>query len=647
MSALSAIFLFVALGLAMVLGPQTLSWSWGPALLALGVSAVLAGFVRSTAGFSRAIAIPLIVAAAWIAFRCFGTPVLDDRRDDLLLLAGMLGFAWVTSRLDPAGASIRFLFAGLSLLALANGTMALLQWQNPSVIWPYETKPTVAPSGFFGHYIDFSCFMGALSLLALSRVLVSKDDWRLKSIHLLAFAVALVTIRLSEARAGLLGFGVGGAAFMVGWLIVLWRRRSKGFAPLAIALPFMLIGAVAVIWPSLRTVDATQINAGALARFSDNEARLKFYNLALEVVGRHPWVGGGSRSYGWEKNLEWNPERHGTRPESEPFVHQEFLQTAAEYGWIGAALVLVAVTALLLMQVISLFLGSRTKGADEDLDPLRVGVLSAGVAMLFQANFSFVFHLLPSALVLGILFGIGGIAVTGIRLDARVKTWRIWTAATAGVSLFAICVYHGQAGSRTLKAIWPAFYAKESLMHLDPSAAAEVFRDANAIWPGYQIAMMRANSLRAAGDDPKKSDKDRRDFYLLAVDQYREVLAMHPMSAGAAINLANTLSIIDRDDEAEAAFIDAIRIQGGLEGAYQANFWFATHLNYLWSKRWKERRAGDALSGFQRAITVLDEADRLGHWDNKDQRQKLREEIRGKIEFLEGAGIKPTPASGP
>ena len=121
MSAVSVIFLIVAMGLALVLGPQTVAWSWGPALAVLGVAAAFAALVRPAAGFAKSVAVPMLLAAGWIAGRAVATPVLDDMRDDLLLLGGMLACAWVSSRLDPAGRVLRGCFAGFSLLALANG----------------------------------------------------------------------------------------------------------------------------------------------------------------------------------------------------------------------------------------------------------------------------------------------------------------------------------------------------------------------------------------------------------------------------------------------------------------------------------------------------------------------------------------------
>jgi len=642
MSAVSVILLIVAMGLALLLGPQTLAWSWGPALAVLGVAVAFAALVRPAAGFAKSVAVPMLLAAGWIAGRAVATPVLDDMRDDLLLLGAMLACAWVCSRLDPAGRALRGCFAGFSLLALANGTMALLQWQNLELIWPYASKPVGAPTGFFGHYIDFSCFMGALGLLGLSRVLISRDVWWLKALHLLAVAIVVVTIPLSGARAGLLGLGVGGAGFLVGWLIVLWRRRSKAFGPLAIAMPLLLMGAVAVIWPSLRGVDSDRVNAAGLARFSDNNIRLKFYKLALKMTESHPMVGGGSRSFAWEKNQAWDLEQMGRNSSDEPFAHNEFLQVAVEYGWTGAVLVTVAVLAMLLMQVVSLFLGSKVKDQDLDLDPLRVAVLAVGLCQMFQANFSFVFHLLPSTLVLGVVFGFGGVAASGRRLDVRWPAWRRLVAAVPGVALGLPLVILGIAGSKALAALWPIQYAREPLSRVAPGAAAEGMAKVRGFWPGYHLAKLEGHLFRSAGDQLNVPNTERIARYTAAVESYREVLAMHPYEAGAAVNLANTLSLLGRDEEAEEAFAVAIRLAGDLESGFQARFWYANHLHIYWRQKWHERRPEEALWGFLKARRLMDEVAKMSPpWDNTQMKRALIKSLDESITFLQGAGIEP------
>ncbi|NQX00934.1 hypothetical protein HQ447_09760, partial [bacterium] len=78
MPAVSSLFLVAALVLAVVIGPQTRPWTWGPAMLALGISVMAAlpacwRKERVSAEFS-VLALATLVAG-WFAWRAWTSPV--------------------------------------------------------------------------------------------------------------------------------------------------------------------------------------------------------------------------------------------------------------------------------------------------------------------------------------------------------------------------------------------------------------------------------------------------------------------------------------------------------------------------------------------------------------------------------------------
>jgi tetratricopeptide (TPR) repeat protein len=161
-------------------------------------------------------------------------------------------------------------------------------------------------------------------------------------------------------------------------------------------------------------------------------------------------------------------------------------------------------------------------------------------------------------------------------------------------------------------------------------------------WPGYHLAKMEGHLFRNAGDQLNVSNTERIARYTAAVESYREVLAMQPYEAGAAVNLANTLSLLGRDEEAEEAFAVAIRLAGDLESGFQARFWYANHLHIYWRQQWHERRPEEALWGFLKARRLMDEVAKMSPpWENTQTRRALIKSLDESITFLQGAGIEP------
>ncbi|MGE9269586.1 MAG: O-antigen ligase family protein, partial [Verrucomicrobiales bacterium] len=371
-------FLACAFFAALVLGAQTVAWSWGPALVFLGVATATAGFVKHSVRPGWVLRSLLALALAWIGFRAWQSPVVDAARADGLLALSFLAMAWSVARLGSDPRALRWFSGALAVAVLGNVGMALVQYARPESVWPYPTKPAAAPSGFFGHYNYFANFVGGAGVLLLARAILARDGlgWRL--LFGLGFLAAAVGVPLSGSRGGTLALGIGLGLLLVGLGVVAWRVRSKWAPVLLVVLPLLVVGVGVGGWVVFQEVQAerTAARRSTALDIADNLARLRWLDLAQKVTARHPWTGGGSRAFSWERNQAWDVAELGRGEENESFVHNELVQTMTDYGLIGAGLVILVMGGMFWRVFSRLFMGGEREGAGPDAT--AVGVLAAG-----------------------------------------------------------------------------------------------------------------------------------------------------------------------------------------------------------------------------------------------------------------------------
>lgn len=641
MKVVSAVLLGLAVMLAVLYGAQPLAWSWGPALVALALAMVFQ--LRWRSGETNwMVGLPLGLAALWIWLRCVQSPVLDGALADALLVLAVVGGAWVASGFRAHHAAIRWLFGVLAVVALGNEIMALIQWNHPEFIWPYSVRSSETPSGFFGHYNYYSNFTLGVSLLVLARLFYSRDPLVLKGLYAAVFLLGCLTIILSGSRGGPVALGVGAVIFLLTSGIVTWRKQSRWSGIILVATPLLLIGVAIGGWWMLKQAQNARFSGSGndIVRIADNAPRLQWIELSMSIAGEQPITGVGSRGFASKYPAHWDPEAFGRSSTYEEFVHNEIVQLTTEYGVIGLALVLLTLGAAAWRGLAVLCLGSDTDEGDNDA--VAVGLLAAGAAMLFQSNVSFVFHLLPSTLLLGIMLGLAiPLRTQSAKTPGSVPGIKL----LAGVVTLAPILYFGVLSTLTLQKIWSTLYASPRLMDTDPEAAMEALDDASKWWPGYRLIDEKARLARTYAIQSGRSTEHATEWNYVAAEAFTQASQYHPFHPGIQVNKANTLSDLGENEQAEEAFQRATKLQGGLEAGFQAKFFHAQHLYRLWYERWtKERRAAEALHEFLRARKILESAENDVIWHHAELKA-LGKKLDSTIEFLEGARVQPKPPS--
>ena len=576
MAAVSSIFLVLSLVLAVVIGPQTRPWTWGPAMLAMGLSAAAAlpEFWRKSRNPSDfgLLALGLLVAG-WFAWRAWISPVVELGQADLLLLAGAVG-AFISVRVIEGNEHAeRILMWGIALLLLANVAVVGKQVFEPSYSPVFRSRVESFPSGLYAHYNEAANYLIASSLMVGAAALFGRSGGFTRAVWGVIAVCGLVAVYYTRSRGGILGAAVGGGVFACAALVVGKRSGAKWFSPALVALPVIGLGIAMFLYSGWKGSQELRNAEVGIEKVLDSNYRLYFLGLAVSCIGLHPLAGGGSRSFSWENFRFSGVHVQGSaivrKPEQ---VHNELLQAATDYGLIGAGLLIGFLGSLALVAVVRLMFSPASRRTST-ADAWRVGGLAALAGMFVQSCFSFVFHLFPGVVLLGLCLGLMLRSSNNGSGSSQVAGARI-VLSLAIIACAAVLLPFGWKGTQVTRTLWPVYFSKSQAVVGESriDALAEAIR----VWPQSGFYQERGALYQAAAalDGNTESDAAAQR----AIDDFREAARLHPYDPGFAVNLANLLSHRKRDDEAEAAYERAIQLQGGMEPAFHAHISLADHL---------------------------------------------------------------------
>ena len=625
MSACSSVFLIIALVLAVGIGPQTRPWTWGPAMLALGISVAAALPVfwkksRLTADFWM-LAYGTVVTG-WYAWRAWNSPVAELGMADLMLLAGVVG-SFISVRASEGNATAeRILMWGIALLLAANVVVVGKQVIDPSFTPVFRSRATVFPSGFYAHYNEAANYLIASSLLVAAAALFGRHGSATRIVWSVIAVGGLAAVYFTRSRGGILGAAVGGGVFVAAALMLGQRQKARWFAPALVAIPLLGLGLAAFLYQGLQGSQEMRLSGSNIAGIMDNNSRLFLLGIALSCIGLHPLAGGGSRSYSWESFGFFENKLQGDVITHLPDqVHNEIIQAATDYGLIGAGLLIGLLGALVVAAVVRILFSETTADRDSN-DVWRVGGLAALTGMFVQSCFSFVFHLFPGVMLLGIcLAAMSRPPVTRGRRPQVIGSRILLTvAAVAGV---IVLIPWGWKGSQVTRVLWPSYFSKVSLT--TDESKIDALTEAIHLWPQSTFFMDRAAIFQTAVADAEANEFTKRAIY-----DYEQAEKFHPHDPAPAINRANLLSQLQRDAEAEQAYERAIRLQGGMEPAFRGHFSLANHLLRKGLRQFKTEGPSATLVALEAAAQEMEESVKMMHWlipDMNDSRVAIHESL--------------------
>lgn len=609
MAALSSVLWIIGFILSVVVAPQLLMWTWGPTMLCFGAATLAALPVLFRKDLGREalyVLIPGVATSAWIAARAYYSPVAELALQDVLLVSMAVSTFIVFRAVGSGALSGKLLAGGIALLLGASLWVIARQVIDPSFSPVFPKGQANFIRGFFGHYSYAASFLVPSSLLLAGLALHGRLHW-VSRVLLLVLAIAgLAAVVLTNSRGGVVGAGVGIAALAFGSLLIGRRDGKRWFVPVAIIAPLVLIGGTIVFLNLLEGVQETRSKGGDLTEMLDNTIRFYMLGMAMSCISLHPWLGGGSRSFSWECFEVWDISAYGRGSAKPEHVHNEFVQTVSEYGILGGTLLLVFLGCVVFAAC------ARTLFKDRHTTPAladgwRIGGL-AGLAGLFtQSNFEGIFRIPPGAILLGLCLAAASAALVAPAGEIKGRKFALgpWLLGFCAVATILPLLVFGWKGTRATLAVWPVFFSKSPL---GTETKIDALTTGIAAWPMNQLHQLRGVLYRKLAADGDITADARGELLELALKDFRSASECHPLEPINHLNQASTLILLGRDAEAESRFRIAVKAQGKMEAAFNANHLYA---EFLLSKAFRELDSGDlpaAISTLRNAARHMDTA---------------------------------------
>ncbi len=404
-------------------------WASGPLMALAFLGALLVG-VRALRGSGAAAALHVPPGTlAWLGFLgysavaifLYGNPY--EARVELLRAASLWAAYWAWANLGVAARQWRWVLALLLLAAAANALYGLynhFMGMPDRVLWfdRLEEKASYGEriSGTYFCPNHWANWLALLAPVALALVFTAEAGVLLRLLAAGALLVFPLAIHVSQSRAGLIGLVVG---LMVTTLALAWRRSRLLFAMLLVALPLLVAGGGYVYWQH-SPVFRARVASVSEELNPDQAFRLNTWRDTLLMFQAQPWVGHGPGSYPWA--LEAHRQYMRDTDHQSLYAHNDYLQSIAEYGIAGTALV-----ALPLAWILLRFLGvARRRTTPQTTALLLAGVLGAWAAALAHATLDFNLHIYANLATLAALSGL---------VAGRLQGQRDWVLPAAGRAL--------------------------------------------------------------------------------------------------------------------------------------------------------------------------------------------------------------------
>lgn len=571
------------------------------------------------------------VYAAWVASR---SPVIDfGRSDGLLLGCGLASCCWAGWLVQRS--THRVAAGGLALLALANVAVALIQWKDPSFTPIFAGRETSSfPSGFYAHYNHFASFLlGCGFLSAGCALLPGSRRWPRISWALVAIACG-GGIVLSQSRGAYFAAGVGSVVLIACWLLDLNRRRVKWFGIALISVLVLLPAAGFGAWQFARVALEDRGVKSDGSRMMDDSGRLDFAAMAIQLASEHPMTGAGSRSFSYEVFQKWDAKEMWVGSGDIDMVHNELLQVATDYGWIGLGLMVLLIFCTAARGAMCLAMEPARGGGTIDAGT-TAGALAGIAAMLTQSMFSFVFHMAPDLVVLGLLIGM--VVSQPWPLSSSVVAANAWTRPEPWMGA-TLAVVLGLVGWRDAAAWWLVARPGAAGNAADPEFRYRALEEALKTRPDFRIeqSLVQAASELATNDpNPQDGWSDRE------MEHQRSILARHPWNYAARLGLARLLDRLGQFREAEEHYHQLLPLLDNREMFYHTRFSYGSHAFRRAYALWQARRSGEAMAWAQEARNQM-EISRTNAVFDSDRTDEYKKVVDF-ITWLEGAHVAPQP----
>lgn len=585
----------------------------------------------------------VFLALGYFALRAFFSPTRHLAEMDLFLLAAFgvgFGMTWIPGR-------VRWLEPWLWAVAVAGTIVGLLQvaaFPKFTVLaWMglYRPLEEARASGFFFHPNPFGTWSIMLLLLAAGSFFFRGGSLAGRTWAGIGMVAAGTGVLLSFCRASLLGACLGVAAVVVAALVVVVRWRApawkKGAAAIGIFVSMGGLGWGVSEW--LPKVAAMRTETGEVeALFASAGARTSYWRTGMSQFLESPILGTGSRTYSYRSFEFWDSGFQVIDKDPE-YAHSEYVQTLADYGFLGLVFVLAVVVVAYFHSFKQAALLARRDQTRDGRAKLAwcLGCIGAATAFLGDVFFSFSGHFAPMMILLGLMLGgLASIRDKSGEASGRCSYAGSWLVVFFAL-LFAAYLIHpgfqyGLATARSYLALYA--YRKDQI---EPGKYLDIAETQARMVPRYPFFYHAGGfALGVADVSEEQSSGQLREK---ALGWFDKALEAFPESLDARLDRAILLQRMGRYTQADLDY--AIAAERGKHREYYYRPWMK------WGEARRERaleawQLGDSAAATRWLILSLDaydESKRLAWVHPEDMRfRKGRENVEELIAFFKRTG---------
>ena len=554
---LSTVFLLLGFLLTGVLGTDTSLLFFWPGCVAIGAAGVLAALgwrMRVYSAPSDWCLLSVVALVVYLVARGVASPVIEYAREDVVMvLGGMVVYVLSATSLSHPKWRMALLVV-LVLLLLGNLLVGFVHFSGR---WTFHVVPSFARTfsegrvgGFFNNANHLGAFLSMAFLLLLGMVFFGRVGVVVKLLLAFLCVAVLIELRLTLSRAALLGAGVGAALLLLLSLWLAWRSNRSLFGMILVGgLVVALLGGAVLYHVGAENLRRRMANSPV-----ESDVRFSIWRSALEQHKLAPVTGTGARTFEDYGVMLRDPAAPGHQRDP-IFVHNEYLQLLADYGWVGAGLMLWVLVLHLGngLRFVRWFANWRfpeTGSMRSDSLALALGAFAALVAGLVQAVFEFHFHV-PALVLLAAFFG-GGVVNPGYHIEShqprRLPGIRPFSKLLAGAASIVLLIAAARFAPAD-HALSQAEIARERGDHEDEKYWLERALKSD---PDNGEAHYRMGLLQLADvDDPASAEG--RSRLTEAHTSLKRAAEINPLHYLHHVALTDVLDILGREQEALAA----------------------------------------------------------------------------------------------
>lgn len=473
------------------------------------------------------------------------------------VLGGLIVYLFTTCIFTSAKTRMSIL-ACLLAAALAHVVIGVIQFSNGNNFMPISFLQRFdygrRASGFYVCPNHLAGLLEVLGIFGLSLICWSRWPVWGKLLTGYATVVCYAGVILTGSRGGYLSVAASILVFAVLSFGILHAGGANFPRRIGGAVLVATVASLAVAGLLIHKSD--DLSERAKNILDDKNMRLDLWQAAIEQWKLEPLLGTGSRTYQFY-GRKFRTEQMQRDP---IYVHNDYLQLLCDYGIIGVAMFAAFFASHLYRGLVNAHrLGSERIASSRQLVnntmALNVGALGALGAYVVHSIFDFNVHIPANVLLMGFAFGI--LANPGVprdKIDKGPEPEAIF------LRLF-LCVLGLLLGIQVCRLGPGEYYAERARVAL---------RNRHSLWTvafalkGLNFEKHNPNLFyylgraRVLAGDAQPTAQARASFYQTALTSYEQARKLAPLDETYALELAFTLDALQRYDEAEWMYEQAL-----------------------------------------------------------------------------------------